>query len=117
MKKEITIGSVTFPVQSSAFTPFAYKNRTGRELLSDLMDMQTKIAEVQEDESKAPEIISALLERVEDLAYVMYQEADRSALSFEEWLKQFDGILDDNTWLAEVVATAAATFRRNIETD
>ena len=117
MKKEITIGNVSFPVQSSAFTPFAYKNRTGRELLSDLMDMQTKIAEVQEDESKAPEIISALLSHVLELAYVMYQEAEKNAQTFEEWLKQFDGILDDNTWLSEVVATAAATFRRNVKTD
>ena len=117
MKKEITIGSITFPVQSSAFTPFAYKNMTGRELLSDLMTLQDKLTEAQADESKAPEIISAVLSNVWELAYTMYSEAEKNALAFPEWLKQFDGILDDNSWLAEVVATAASTFRRNIETN
>lgn len=117
MKKNITIGSVTFPVQSSAFTPFAYKNMTGRELLTDLMTIQDKITEAQADEKKAPEIISAILANVWELAYTMYAEADKNAVAFPEWLKQFDGILDDNSWLAEVVATAAATFRRNAEAD
>lgn len=117
MKKEITIGTVTFPVQSSAFTPFAYRNMTGRELLKDLMDLQSKLEAVSEDETKSADVISAVLNDVLQLAYVMHQEAEPSAKPFNEWLKQFDGILDDNTWLAEVVATAAATFRRKVETD
>lgn len=117
MKKEITIGSVTFPVQSSAFTPFAYRNMTGRELLKDLMDLQSKLEAVSEDETKSADVISGVLNDVLQLAYVMHQEAETSAKPFNEWLKQFDGILDDNTWLAEVVATAAATFRRKTETD
>lgn len=117
MKKEITIGSVTFPIHSSAFTPFAYKNMTGRELLSDLMKMQTKLTELQEDESKAAEVVGNLLHDIFELAYVMHQEADDKAKPFKEWLQQFDGILDDNTWLSEVVAVAASTFRRNAETD
>jgi hypothetical protein len=117
MKKEIKIGSVSFPVQSSAFTPFAYRNFTGRELLADLMKMEKSLQEVQTDENKAPDVVSGLLSDILQLAYVMNKEADNAVTSFEEWLKQFDGILDDNSWLAEVVATAAATFRRNIETN
>ena len=117
MKKEITIGTVTFPVQSSAFTPFAYRNMTGRELLKDLMDLQSKLEAVSEDETKSAGVISGVLNDVLQLAYVMHQEAEPNAKPFNEWLKQFDGILDDNTWLAEVVATAAATFRRKVETD
>lgn len=117
MKKEIKIGSVSFPVQSSAFTPFAYRNFTGRELLADLMKMEKSLQEVQTDENKAPDVVSGLLSDILQLAYVMNKEADNAVTTFEEWLKQFDGILDDNSWLAEVVATAAATFRRNIETN
>ena len=113
MKKEITIGNVSIPVQASAFTPFAYRNQTGRELLEDLMEMQTSIEQIQADENSAPRLVSSLLSKILELAYVMNAEADSSVKDFKTWLKQFEGILETNEWLAEVVSVAASTFRRS----
>ena len=36
MEKIITISGKDFKIKSSAFTPFAYKNEIGRDLLSDI---------------------------------------------------------------------------------
>lgn len=106
MKKVIAIGEKTFEASSSAFTLFAYKNETGRNLLDDLVEIENLFGD-----SVDASVISPFLENIFKLAYVMAKEADSKTPDFDSWLKQFDGILNDPEWIKEVVLLAASTFR------
>ena len=112
MKKIIKIGNKEYSMKSSAYTQFKYKNDTGRKMLEDLQSL-TKLQNSTEDEMfSAIEDLSEIILR---MTYVMIEEADSSQVtSFEDFLKDIDGIYDETEWINEVVMLATTPFSRGI---
>ena len=106
MLKNIIIGDKQFTLKSSAYTPFAYRDLTGRELLKDLKRLQ-RMDVANEDEQL--ENYGEIVMIVEQLAYVMYQQANKDKLTFEEFLQEIDYVSQD--LIVEVVGLAMSTFR------
>lgn len=108
MLKTVRIGQKDYDLKSSAYTMFGYKNHTGRELLKDVSKLNR--LQGQADQFEA---LGELLEIAEQLAYVMYQENKANPrISFEAFLEDMDGILEDIGWINDVIALAMSTFRR-----
>lgn len=115
MEKTIKIGTKEFKMSSSAYTIVKYKNDTGRSLLQDLQDFQTKYKELLDGEVDLTQI-DDLVETLLRIAYIMTNENDKSqATSFEEFLKQIDNYFEDINWLNEVVELATSPFSRGIQ--
>ncbi len=111
MKKIVTISGKEYSMKSSAFTQFKYKNDTGRSLMADI----TKLAEIKDLDNNL-ESIDNLTETLLRIAYVMIEEADsKQVSSFEEFLKNVDGLFDDVDWINEVVELAASPISRNLQ--
>ena len=122
MEKTITIGSKAYKMSSSAYTQFKYKNDTGRSLMQDLSEFETKykdLLNIKEDEvsSKMLGQIDEIMELVLRVAFIMANENDKSqASTFDEFLKQIDDYYSDLSWLTEVVELATSPFQRRIQT-
>lgn len=122
MEKRIKIGSKEFNMSSSAYTQFKYKNDTGRSLMQDLSEFETKykdLLNIKEDEvsSKMLGQIDEIMELVLRVAFIMTNENDKSqASTFDEFLKQIDDYYSDLGWLTEVVELATSPFQRRVQT-
>ena len=115
MKKVVTINNKEYNAKSSAYTQFKYKNDTGRSLMSDLQ----KISKLDKlDLDGQVEGIDDLLETVLKMAYIMIEEADPNQVtSFEDWLKELDGLFDEQQWLVDIIELAQSPFSRGTKTD
>lgn len=114
MKKIITINGKEYNAKSSAYTQFKYKNDTGRRMISDLQEL-AKLNDKSEEEQVS--YVEDLLEIVLKMAYIMIEEADSSQLtSYEDFLKELDGVFDDQQWIADVVELASSPLSRGIKT-
>lgn len=114
MKKIITLSGKEYSLKSSAFTQFKYKNETGRKLLEDIQQLATLQGDNQEE---ALSSVDDLLEILLRLTYIMIEEADASQVTtYENFLKDIDGIFDDPKWLEEVVELATSPICRGIQT-
>lgn len=114
MRKVIKIGDKEFSMKSSAYTQFKYKNDTGRKLLDDVQGI-AKINNLKEAEqvSKMEDVIEVLLR----MAYIMIEEADETQVStFEQFLKDIDGLFDNTTWVNEVIELAVSPISRGLQT-
>lgn len=91
MQKTIKIGNAEYSMKSSAWTQFAYKNETGRSLISDIqsiIDMQKQLENKELKELDAFEKINDILLKI---AYVMIKEADENQLDdYISFLKNID---------------------------
>jgi len=114
MKKTIKIGNKDYFMKSSAYTQFKYRDITGRRLLDDIQEI-SKINKLSEEEqvSKVEDIIELLFK----ISYVMIEEADSSQVtSYEEFLKNTEGIFDTTEWINEVIELAVAPISRGLQT-
>lgn len=119
MIKTIKIGENSYDMKSSAYTMFKYKNETGRDLLKDINSINTKysyITKLSEDEQDSAwmEEITGIIENVLRLAYVMIVEQNKEFKSYDEWLKELDGMLENQEWVMEVLELGMSPFRRGI---
>lgn len=120
MIKQIKIGNKEYGIKSSAFTIFAYKNETGRDLLKDINEINNiynKIKKLPKDEQSSfwMEEITGIIEKALKLCYVMIKEYDKSfPLNYEEWLGELDNIFKDNSWIIEVVKVGTSPFQRRV---
>ena len=113
MRKVVKINDKEYSMKSSAYTQLKYKNDTGRGLLEDISKIQ-KYNELSPEEQvgKTEELIELLLR----LAYIMIEEADEKQVkSYEEFLKDIDGLLDNTEWINEVILLATSPFSRGIQ--
>lgn len=113
MRKVVKISDKEYSMKSSAYTQFKYKNDTGRGLLEDLNKIQ-KYQDLSQEEqvNKTQELLELLLR----LAYIMIEEADEKQVkSYEDFLKNIDGMLDNVDWINEVVILASSPFPRGIQ--
>lgn len=115
MKKTITINGKNYIAKSSAYTQFKYRDDTGRRMLSDLQEI-SKLQEKPEEEQL--NYVEELLEITLKMAFIMIQEADSSQVtSYDEFLKNLDGVFDNQDWISEVVELAISPISRGIKTD
>lgn len=113
MRKVIKINDKEYSMKSSAYTQFKYKNDTGRGLLEDLSKIQHYQELTPEEQIAKTE---GLIELILRIAYIMIEEADEKQVkSFEDFLRSVDGMLDDSSWISEVIILASAPFSRGIQ--
>ena len=113
MRKVVKINDKEYSMKSSAYTQFKYKNDTGRGLLEDINKLQKyQDLSAEEQIGKTEELLELLLR----LAYIMIEEADETQVkSFEDFLKNVDGMLDNVNWINETILLASAPFSRGIQ--
>ena len=112
MKKVIKISGKEYTMQSSAYTPFKYKDVTGRRMLKDLQEL-TKLKD--KDQEEMLEGIDDLSEIVLKMAYVMIEEADSSQVkSYEDFLKGIENLYEDSNWMTEVISLATSPISGGI---
>lgn len=110
MEKTIRICERDYKMKSSAYTQFAYRNETGRGLLSDLMEL----GKLNTDDGDI-EAIDKLNSMVLQMAYVMVKEADKSQVdNFESFLKGIDDLYTTTDWVSEVVELATSPLSRGL---
>lgn len=112
MKKQVKIGEKEYFMKSSAYTQFKYKNDTGRKLLADIQEI-TRLEKVKENEvlGEMDDVIEILLR----MAYVMIDEADPNQVeSYEAFLKETDGIFDNQDWIMDVITLATSPISRGV---
>lgn len=100
--KVITIAGNDYKMTSSAYTQFAYKNRTGRSLLTDL----SSLTELSKDGNMTMEKVEPLLELLLNMSYVMIEEADSTQVKdgYDGFLKSLtQPLFDDTTWILEII--------------
>ena len=115
MKKIVNIGGKEYSMKSSAWTQFKYKNDTGRKLLQDIQSI-TKLTDIQEAEvlGEMDDMIEILLR----MAYTMIEESDPTQVqNYEAFLKETDGIFEDQQWIMDVIELATSPISRGIQTD
>ena len=112
MKKIVNLGGKEYSMKSSAYTQFKYKNDTGRKLLADIQSI-TKLGELEGTEvlGEMDDLIEILLR----IAYVMIEEADPSQVeSYEKFLKETDGIFENQDWIMDVITLATSPISRKV---
>lgn len=112
MKKQVKIGEKEYFMKSSAYTQFKYKNDTGRKLLSDIQTI-TKLEKLKDTEvlGEMDDIMEILLR----IAYTMIDEADPKQVdSYEAFLKDTDGIFDNQDWIMDVITLATSPIYREV---
>lgn len=112
MKKIVNINGNEYTIQSSAYTLFAYKDLTGREMLEDIQ----KLSDSQELSTGKLTLIGDLIYVLLDLLYVMYREATPNGKEKKDLLKELDGIFDDPSWANDVMECAVSPLSRQLQT-
>lgn len=76
MKKDVKIGERMVPMKASAFTPFLYKEQFGRDIITEMQQMQ--------DSGNVDSVFIARL------GWVFAKSADPTTPGLEEWLDSFE---------------------------
>ena len=120
MLKTVNIGKKDYVLKSSAYTIFAYKNETGRDLLVDLNSINEKyikISKLTEEEQNSAWMneITGIIENTLKIAHIMIRENDKTFKEYKEWLKDIDELLENPNWIMEVLEVGIAPFRGRIQ--
>lgn len=120
MLKTVNIGNKDYVLKSSAYTIFAYKNETGRDLLVDLNSINEKyikISKLTEEEQNSAWMneITEIIENALKIAHIMIRENDKTFKEYNEWLKDIDELLENPNWIMEVLEVGIAPFRGRIQ--
>jgi hypothetical protein len=120
MLKTVNIGNKDYVLKSSAYTIFAYKNETGRDLLVDLNSINEKyikISKLTEEEQNSAWMneVTGIIENTLKIAHIMIRENDKTFKEYNEWLKDIDELLENPNWIMEVLEVGIAPFRGRIQ--
>lgn len=91
LKKTITIDGREVTFRASATVPRLYRMKFGRDIFSDIKNIQHAMSKNKDEESS--DIPIALLTAFENTAYIMAKHADKNAVpeeTVEEWLDSFN---------------------------
>lgn len=113
MIKTIKLSGKDYIMKSSAYTQFKYKNDTGRSLLDDIQKL-SKLKDLSEEEllGQTEDLITLLLK----IAYIMISEADnKQVTTFENFLKDIDGLFDTTEWIGETIELATSPISRGLQ--
>ena len=116
MVRTIKIGNNTYDLKSSAYTMFAYKDITGRDLLKDINELNKKYSKIQKQKDNMAWLdeIMDVIEKVLKLAHIMIKEQKPEFKEYKDWLKDIEGMLDDTTWIMDVLEVGLSPFRGGI---
>lgn len=107
MDKLVKIGNNSYHMRSSLYTPYKYRQDTGKDLLEEIKVLNPKEAKVE---------MMEMVYKVIDIAYVMMAEYSNyyheKMVTKEEWLMNIDNILEDTDWIYDVLTLAMYPFRR-----
>lgn len=113
MRKVVKISGKEYSMKSSAYTQFKYRNDTGNKLLDDIQRI-SQINDLSDDEKigKMEDVVELLLR----IAFIMIEEADAKQVStFDNFLKDIDGLFDDTDWINEVIELATSPISRGFQ--
>lgn len=112
MIKTTRIGDKDYVLKSSAYTIFAYKNETGRELLEDISSLEKMRNSVKPSINDLYMITNLGLK----LAYILIMEGDASfKLSYDDFLRSIDSLYEDTTWIKDVILVGSSPFCGRIQ--
>lgn len=119
MIKTIKIGSNNYDLKSSAYTMFAYKNETGRSLISDVNTLYKKFSKIQELSQEEQndlmlEEMDDLSEKTLKLAYIMICEQNKGFKSYDEFLREIDSLYENVDWILEVLELGMTPFQGRV---
>lgn len=101
--KIIKIGNNEYKMQSSAYTQFAYRNKTSRSLLKDMQYLIEITQKTDENEFNL-ENLDPITELVLNMAYVMIEEADKTQVTdYDSFLKSIPSLYDNMDWVYQVI--------------
>lgn len=100
MEKTVVIGNETYRMRASALIPRLYRAKFGRDLITDMRQLQSKYAKIaalpadaSEEERRDSELSVLDLTIFEDIAWLMvYHGGEDIPETPEEWLDGIDGI-------------------------
>lgn len=120
MLKTVKIGRNNYDMKSSAWTPFKYENEYQTEFLGDINKINKKAIEigklpVEEQQTAWLDEITGIFKTILQIAYTMIKENNNNFKSYEEWLKELDGIYQEAGWIEEVLECAMSTFQGRVE--
>lgn len=105
MVKTITIGDKSLNLKASLYTAHKYKQDTGKNLLTTL----DRMSNAEQDSDATSNIVEELIY----ITYLMNCEYNNQYVDYDTWLKDFDGVLDNNDWIIDVAMLAATPFRKS----
>lgn len=112
MIKTTRIGNKDYVLKSSAYTIFAYKNETGRELLDDLASLQ----EISNRKNASVNDLCKITNLALKLAYILILEGDSSfKVSYDDFLKSIDSLYEDTGWIQDVILVGSSPFCGRIQ--
>lgn len=112
MIKTITLGNKNYDMKSSAYTMFAYKDETGRDLLNDIKsinEVYEKINGLPEEKREMAWLgeFSEIVELGLKMAYIMTKENNPLIGDFKTFAKNIDSINENGmNWMQEVLQLA-----------
>ena len=120
MLKTVKIGDKHYDMKSSAWTPFKYENEYQTDFLGDINKINKKAIEIsklpeEEQQTAWLDQMTGIFKTVLQIAYTMIKENNESFKSYEEWLKELDGIYQEANWIQEVLECAMSTFQGRME--
>jgi len=111
----VKIGDNDFKMQSSAYTQFAYKNKTGRSLLNDMQQLIKFSDELQNREVMLDDL-DPMTELLLNVAYVMIEEADKTQVTdYDSFLKSIPTLYDDMDWIYKVIKLGCSPISRQLQ--
>ena len=114
MDKIIKIDNKEYKMKSSAYTQFAYKDKTGRSFLSDIQEL-IKITDSSKEEIEFGDL-DKISELILPIAYVMIIEADPSQVSdYVSFLKGIENLYDDLEWVTKVIELGCTPISRQLQ--
>ena len=97
MEKIIKIGNNEIRMRASALIPRLYRNKFGRDVISDMRKLQTSV-------SNAEQLDVADLTIFENIAWLMCKHADNTVPDDpDEWLDGIDGVFSVYEILPEIL--------------
>ena len=128
MIKNIKIGDKDYILKSSAYTIFAYKDETGRDLLSDITSINEnyiKLNKKVKDEGLTEEEkgilwineVTPIMEHTLKIAHIMIKEVDKNFKEYNEWLRDIENLFENAEWVMEVLEVAIAPFCGKLQTN
>lgn len=113
MVKNVKIGKQSYDMKSSVLTLETYKRLYDKDLMKVVSDLHEDYSSALGTNDWMSKIQTIMLD-VLKIAHVMIQEQNPSFMSYEDWIKDLDGLLDEPQWITEVLGVAMSTFRTGL---
>lgn len=111
----VKIGDREFMMKSSAFTQFAYKNKTGRSMLKDMQEL-IRFSEEMKTREATLEDLDPISELILNIAFVMIKEADEKQVTdYDTFLKSIPSLYDDMDWIYQVIRLGCSPISRQLQ--